>query len=144
LDRGGHAPSITPPCSPNVRPGRRLQRPRTKGHKTPEGVFYAGRPSHLFNPFEHRQTARGTRRFRHARSVELHRRWLTRTLGVREMRRLGFSNAEIAKLWSLRAKVFVMLPALRGHDIECWCPATSRWCHADTILELANAPETLQ
>nr|WP_272896981.1 DUF4326 domain-containing protein [Mycolicibacterium tusciae] len=27
---------------------------------------------------------------------------------------------------------------LRGHDLVCWCPLDSP-CHADVLLELANA-----
>lgn len=28
---------------------------------------------------------------------------------------------------------------LRGHDLACWCPLDQP-CHADVLLELANAP----
>jgi hypothetical protein len=30
------------------------------------------------------------------------------------------------------------LAELRGHDLACWCPL-DRPCHADVLLELANA-----
>jgi len=110
LDRGGHAPSITSPCPPPGRQGRRLQRPRTKGYKTPEGVVYAGRHSHLVNPFERRRNARGGRRFRHARGVELHRAWLEGKLGALSLERLGFSPAECDALARLRRRVLASLP----------------------------------
>ena len=29
------------------------------------------------------------------------------------------------------------LPELRGHDLECWCAPEP--CHADILLEMANA-----
>jgi len=32
------------------------------------------------------------------------------------------------------------LGELRGHDLACWCPLDQP-CHADVLLELANAPE---
>lgn len=32
------------------------------------------------------------------------------------------------------------LGELRGHDLACWCPLDAP-CHADVLLELANAPE---
>ena len=31
------------------------------------------------------------------------------------------------------------LPKLRGHNLACWCKADARWCHADVLLEMANA-----
>jgi len=31
------------------------------------------------------------------------------------------------------------LHELRGHDLACWCPLDAP-CHADVLLELANAP----
>ncbi|HZL05925.1 MAG TPA: DUF4326 domain-containing protein, partial [Coriobacteriia bacterium] len=30
--------------------------------------------------------------------------------------------------------------ALAGRDLACWCPLTDP-CHADVLLEIANAPE---
>lgn len=38
-----------------------------------------------------------------------------------------------------RARILQRLHELHGHDLVCWCPQTSRWCHADTYL--AMAPE---
>jgi len=34
------------------------------------------------------------------------------------------------------------LGELRGHDLACWCPLDQP-CHADVLLELANAPVAL-
>lgn len=39
----------------------------------------------------------------------------------------------------------VTLAQLRGHDLCCWCPLVDKDgnrvpCHADVLLELANAP----
>lgn len=33
------------------------------------------------------------------------------------------------------------LPELRGRDLACWCAADAAACHADLLLERANAPE---
>lgn len=37
-----------------------------------------------------------------------------------------------------RDRVETRLPELRGRDLACWCPL-DRPCHADVLLELANA-----
>lgn len=91
-DRGGTAPSITPARTP-----QRLQRSRKRGHRTPPGVIYVGRPTVFNNPFD-------GKRFGHARSVLLYRRWIAR-------------------------------------DLQCWCPVTSRWCHADVLLSAAQGAQ---
>lgn len=36
------------------------------------------------------------------------------------------------------ARITARLPELRGRDLACWCPPGSP-CHADVLLELANA-----
>jgi hypothetical protein len=33
---------------------------------------------------------------------------------------------------------------LRGKSLACWCAVTDRWCHADVLLELANAPQSCE
>ena len=42
---------------------------------------------------------------------------------------------------SNRARYYVMtrLDDLRGKNLACWCPPTAP-CHADVLLEHANAP----
>ena len=110
---------------------RRLQRSRRKGASTPEGARYVGRPTVFGNPFT-------LARFGHARAVALHRRWLTFRLGAMTLEKLGFTPAEIDTLDRLRGRVLERLPELRGRDLQCWCPLTSHWCHADTLLALAN------
>jgi hypothetical protein len=39
----------------------------------------------------------------------------------------------------LRATVLDMLPNLRGKNLACFC-ALDKPCHADVLLEIANAP----
>lgn len=31
-----------------------------------------------------------------------------------------------------------MMPELAGLDLQCWCPITSRWRHADSLIRRAN------
>ena len=111
---------------------RRLQRSRRKGARTPDGARYVGRPTVFGNPFR-------IDRFGHARSVALHHRWIAFKLGALTLERLGFSPAEIDSLDRLRERVIDRLPELRGVDLQCWCPLSSKWCHADTLLAIANS-----
>lgn len=110
---------------------RRLQRSRKRGARTPEGARYVGRPTLFGNPFK-------IDRFGHARAVGLHRCWLQFRLGALTLERLGFSGAEIDALDRLRGRVIDRLPDIAGTDLVCWCPLSSKWCHADTLLAMAN------
>lgn len=121
-----YAPAAEPTRTP-----RRLQRSRRRGSRTPDGAIYVGRPTIFGNPFR-------ADRFGHARCVAIHQRWLTFRLGTRTLERLGFTAREIEALDRWRVRVFDRLHQLAGRDLVCWCPANSRWCHADTLLGLAN------
>lgn len=68
----------------------------------------------------------------------LFRRWVNGQLAALSLERLGFSPAEINALARRRARLLTQLPQLAGHHLACWCPLTSRWCHADVLLALAN------
>lgn len=127
LDRG-LTPSI---MVPEVSKPRRIQRPRKGGGALEEGARYVGRPTDFANPFD----GRG---FGHARAVRLHRRWLDNRLGDLSLEMLGFCPAEIETLHRLLARVLRRLPDLGGLNLQCWCPTSSRWCHADNLLRLAN------
>lgn len=131
LDRGDCAPSIT-----SVRPVR-LQRPRKRGYRTPEGVVYVGRPTMYSNPFDGRGIG-------HARATRLFARWIDGRLGDLTLERLGFDPGEIQALHRYRYRLLAALPRLAGRNLQCWCPRTSRWCHADILMARANtliAPE---
>lgn len=45
-----------------------------------------------------------------------------------------------AKSGATRKAILDGLPTLRGKNLACWCAAGAP-CHADVLLELANAPE---
>jgi Domain of unknown function (DUF4326) len=49
------------------------------------------------------------------------------------MPRFGHAKA----LKRLRERVLTNLHRLDGYDLACWCPQTSLWCHANTLLKMA-------
>jgi hypothetical protein len=48
-------------------------------------------------------------------------------------------RAPLARQEATLAYVRQHIDQLRGHDLACWCPP-GQPCHADMLLELANAP----
>jgi hypothetical protein len=117
------------PSLPRRQP-RRLRKTRRNGVAVKLDGWYVGRPGLFANPFQGR--------FRHARSVEIHRAWLEGRISALALERLGFCPKEVDALLRLRARVRRALHHIRGMDLICWCPINSRWCHADTLLRLAN------
>lgn len=113
-----------------ILPAQRIQRSRRKGYRTPEGVIYVGRPTMWGNPFH--AAGRG-----HAKATILHDQWLKGRIGALTLECMDFCPAEIEALERLRARVLVSLHRLAGRDLACWCPLTSPWCHAETLLRLA-------
>ena len=111
---------------------QRLHRTRKLRAFTPPGAVYVGRPPLWSNPFN------GRPRIGHKRAVILYRAWLGGDLSPYILRRAGFSEAEIAALRRWRDRLMAQLPRLSGRDLQCWCPLTSSWCHAETLLAAAN------
>jgi hypothetical protein len=116
----------------------------------PEGAVYVGRPTVFGNPFRpilstccpnwdviddndvrylidheraHRLPYRTSRQEAAANAVRLFLDDLTYWLGGRIEHQPGLVAA---------------IEGLRGHDLACWCPLDEP-CHADVLLELANA-----
>jgi hypothetical protein len=92
----------------------RIQRRRTRGWKMPEGAVYVGRPTKWGNPWivDHNYDA--------ASIVAQYRAWM-----------IGY----YCDTWCPEKPE----PGeLRGKDLVCWCPLDQP-CHADVLLELANA-----
>ena len=76
-------------------------------------------------------------RWGHARSVILHKEWLAGRIGALTLETMGFSPAEIDALERLRCRVLTRAHELAGKRLACWCPLTSDWCHAETLIALA-------
>lgn len=89
---------------------QRVQRKRSKGWAMPLNTVYVGRPSRFGNPFTQPMPED---------AVGLYRAWITGdSLSATTARR--------------------HLSALHGKNLACWCPLDQP-CHADVLLELANA-----
>lgn len=113
---------------------QRVQRQRTKGWRMPENTVYVGRPGKFSNPFAPAIIPRWATASREY-AVEDFRRWLFHLHGTRMM------NGKIV-CWCFRhgdrQAVLDGIPSLRGKNLACWCPLDQP-CHADVLLELANA-----
>lgn len=95
---------------------KRIQRLRSKGWKAPEGAVYVGRPSKWGNPFK----------------VDADH---DAAAAVRDFR--AYATGRLQNMFGYP------LRELRGKDLMCWCPLDQP-CHADVLLELANAETTLE
>lgn len=92
---------------------QRIQRKRSKGWRMPKGAVYVGRPSVWGNPIE--VDERGA------------------DYAVDQFRRYVARSAEITPTHPANIR-----KALRGKHLVCWC-RLDRPCHADVLLECANA-----
>lgn len=110
---------------------RRIQLHRTKGWRKPPDTVVVARPSKWGNPF----TVNGAREAGlldpHDAAVDAFSDWLA-----------GFPWAcpegddyEARRLWILDH-----IADLRGKNLACWC-RLDQSCHADVLLELANAED---
>ena len=96
----------------------RIQRSRAKGWRMPENTVYVGRPTMWGNRWQI-----GTHSNLLGRSVE------TLAEAVECYRRIAFVEPHMTA-W--------VREQLRGKNLACWCPLDQE-CHADVLLELANA-----
>jgi hypothetical protein len=112
----------------------RIQRKRTKGWKMPENTVSVTRPGPFGNPFlvrECRQAGfQGTDEEIARRCVEAFRAWVDSPYW-----RTNWDGEEAERA---RGELLRRLPELRGKNLACWC-ALDQPCHADVLLELANA-----
>ncbi len=107
----------------------------------PEGAVYVGRPTKWGNPFVINEVV--TRN----KCLRLYRAWLTGTFTERSIEKIIGQGVTVEKqplpmlkylMW--RGWVRNHIHELRGKDLACWCPLDQP-CHADVLLELANADE---
>lgn len=94
----------------------RIQRRRTKGWKLPPNTVCVTRPTMFGNHYRVGDTGTPDA----ATAVERYRKWLSNTHLMASIIR-----AEARK-------------RLRGKNLACWCPLDQP-CHADILLEIANA-----
>lgn len=112
---------------------KRIQRRRIKGWRLPPNTVCVTRPGVFGNPWLLTDPVLpGDRK----RIVELFRRWLTANEYPAAMPR-----ASVAVLDGRRLQLLTRLPGLRGKDLACFCPVDAKHCHADVLLELANADQ---
>lgn len=101
---------------------RRIQLSRAKGWKMPENTVKVDRSTRYGNPYV---VGLDLCAFD---AVELFRRFVTGP---------AWDDPEIART---HQRLVEGLPALRGKNLACWCRPS--WpCHADVLLEIANAPD---
>ncbi len=112
----------------------RVQRKRTKGWVMPENTVYVGRGSAFGNPFRMSECRdagyKGTDAEIAERCKESFRAWL----GPYWRNNWDGRVSEVA-----RNSMLKNIDRLRGKNLACWCPLNQP-CHADVLLELANAP----
>jgi hypothetical protein len=113
----------------------RIQRCRTKGWKMPKGAIYVGRPTEWGNQFV---------------VCDFDNKWfigkLDANAGLPKKFTGSYATEHDALSEAVRIYAATMRESLkerarrilRGHDLACFCPLDQP-CHADVLLELANA-----
>ena len=143
----------------------RIQRRRIKGWRLPSNTVIVTRQSKWGNPFvvgtdwmywaALRCGYRADRTGQRVAAVALYKAWITNTkvtIGPiwKDANALDQIAVGIARFGMTIAKAQPTIPAipalteLRGKDLCCWCPLVAANgnpvpCHADILLELANA-----
>ena len=124
--------------SPSSDKPRRIQRKRTKGWKMPPNTVYVGRPSKWGNPYqvEYDFTTSNTANWRVSDKDGTtigEYKWTefdAIKAAVEAYRAYADRNCSVAHT--------LIFGELRGKNLACWCPLDQP-CHADILLELANA-----
>ncbi|MET3925586.1 DUF4326 domain-containing protein [Devosia sp. 2618] len=111
----------------------RIQLSRQKGWRMPLNTISVARPGKFGNPFtvaSLRETGiRLTEEQMRSRVVDSFRRWLE-----------GSSRDWMGpESDAARAAMLAALSELRGKNLACWCKLHGQPCHADVLLEKANA-----
>ena len=109
----------------------RIQRQRTKGWRMPPTAVYVGRPTKWGNPF---------RCGPHGRAMSLAEKVAKFRDHIEQGG--GFYSPGDEHVGKPKVTVDDIRRELRGKDLACWC-SLDQPCHADVLLELANAPEAL-
>ena len=93
----------------------------------PPGAIYVGRPGEFGNPFAHEDTGV---------AVAMYGAWLRG--GLRTARMTDCRKVLSGPLHERRARILANMHWLRGKHLACWC-RLDQPCHADVLLEIANA-----
>lgn len=112
----------------------RIQRRSTKGWRMPPNTVYVGRPSPYSNPFP-------VAKYGREMALEYYRVFLIGDFRTHNLWKLPeyrkaqrfFSTDDSAIEPGECASMF-----LRGKNLACWCSLDGD-CHADVLLEVANA-----
>ncbi|MFN0314768.1 MAG: DUF4326 domain-containing protein [Burkholderiales bacterium] len=96
-----------------------FQRKRTKGWKMPENTVYVGRPTKWGNPFKAGDTVFDTD-------------------GMERWTRTADEAVALYRQTLPLSEVTEAAVVLCGKNLACWCPLDQP-CHADVLLEIANA-----
>jgi len=108
---------------------KRVQRKRTKGWKMPPNTVCVTRPTKWGNPLRCGPTVTK------AKAVEMYRAMLDRD--YRKMREFPWTfGAQLSH--GFAPTRHDARRELRGRDLACWCKPGEP-CHADVLLEIANA-----
>jgi len=110
---------------------KRIQMSRKKGWRKPEGAVYVGRPTKWGNPFLV-SNAVATGKYRAGCTVAGHLIGVPTVEDAVECYRL-YLNDKPELVTNAREE-------LAGKDLGCWCKMGDP-CHADVLLEIANAPD---
>lgn len=103
----------------------RIRLSRAKGWRLPPNTVNVARPSKWGNPFVVGRD--GTR----AECVNRYRYLLAGYISLA-------CEASVADQRRARHRVAAEIESLRGKNLACWCPL-DKPCHADVLLEIANA-----
>lgn len=111
----------------------RVQLSRTKGWRKSGNTVVVARPTQWGNPFDWQEALEewgGSEWEAKAAVSMIYRDWLT----MAEPERFH------PDLRGRRVAILANLSDIRGKNLACWCKPGSP-CHADVLLELANATE---
>jgi hypothetical protein len=127
----------------------RIQRRRTKGWRMPDGAVYVGRPTKWGNPWVVGNPGLFIGEISEDQldvavcpvaAMQVYQSWLLGNWPLLLPPGLTMEGWRGARryLAARRRAILDSLPDLRGRDLVCWCPLDAH-CHADVLLELANA-----
>lgn len=123
---------------------RRIQLKRTKGWRMPPNTVKVDRSTRWGNPFRPFARARvrvfdllciHAGRMDHAEA----NRFVEFEVGDLDECLILFRRYAEANAYHLSAGEIDPFEKIRGKNLACWCPSWKP-CHADILLELANAP----